>query len=132
MLFNIMLRHSYVPCQFRRGFMIPLVKDPSGNHSSTGNYRGITISPIISKLLEHVLKIIFMESLSTAEYQFGFKKNSSTIHALHCLKSTVNHYVTSANLEIRETILKIRGLVFRVANLFYRHILPIIGSQTIV
>ena len=96
-LFNMMLRHSYVPHQFRRGFMIPLVKDLSGNHSSTSNYRGITISPIISKLFEHVLKLIFFESLSTSEHQFGFKKNSSIVHALHCLKSTVNHYVSNGS-----------------------------------
>ena len=96
-LFNMMLRHSYVPHQFRRGFMIPLVKDLSGNHSSTSNYRGITILPIISKLFEHVLKLIFFESLSTSKHQFGFKKNSSIVHALHCLKSTVNHHVSNGS-----------------------------------
>ena len=37
------------------------------------------------------------ESLSTSEHQFGFKKSSSTEHALHCLKSTVNHYVNSGS-----------------------------------
>ena len=96
-MFNMMLKHSYIPHQFRRGFMIPLVKDHSGNHSSTNNYRGITISPIISKLFEHILKLIFFESLATNEHQFGFKKKSSTVHALHCLKSTVNHYVTNGS-----------------------------------
>ena len=96
-LFNAMLKHSFVPYQFRLGFMIPLIKDQSGNHASTNNYRGITISPIISKLFEHVLKIVFFDSLSTSEHQFGFKRNSSTVHALHCLKSTVNHYVNNGS-----------------------------------
>ena len=96
-MFNMMLQHSYVPHQFRRGFKIPLVKDYSGNHSSTGNYRGITILPIISKLFEHILKLIFFESLSTSEHQFGFKKNSPIVHALYCLKSTVNHYVSNGS-----------------------------------
>ena len=39
-LFNCMLRHSFVPRQFQRGFMIPLVKDQQGNHGDTSNYRG--------------------------------------------------------------------------------------------
>ena len=29
-LFNMMLRHGSVPSQFRRGFMIPIIKDQSG------------------------------------------------------------------------------------------------------
>ena len=96
-LFNMMLRHGSVPHQFRRGFMVPLVKDQAGNHASTSNYRGITISPIISKLFEHVLKLVFFDSLTTSEHQFGFKKNSSTVHALHCLKTTVNHFVNNGS-----------------------------------
>ena len=96
-LFNTMLKHSFVPKQFRLGFMVPLIKDQSGNQACSSNYRGITISPVVSKLFEHVLKSIFFESLSTSDLQFGFKKNSSTVHALHCLKSTVNHYVNSGS-----------------------------------
>ena len=92
-LFNGMLKHSFVPKEFRSGFMIPLVKNPRGNLADSGNYRGITISPILSKLFEHVLKDVFCDSLVTSQYQFGFKRKSSTVHALHCLKETVNYYV---------------------------------------
>ena len=79
------------------GFMIPIVKDLHGNKSDTSNYRGITISPILSKLFEHVLKIVFMDSLMTSPYQFGFKKKSSTVHALHCLRETVDYYVNNGS-----------------------------------
>ena len=64
-LFNMMLRHLFVPKEFRSGFMIPIIKDTRGNKVDTANYRGITISPILSKLFEHVLKIYFDEVLST-------------------------------------------------------------------
>ena len=94
-LFNLMLKHSFVPLQFRQGFMIPLVKDQQGNHADTSNYRGITISPIISKVFEHVLKSLFFDHLATSQYQFGFKKKSSTVHALHCLRETVTYYVNN-------------------------------------
>ena len=65
-LFNSMLGHAFVPNQFRSGFMIPIIKDSNGNKADTANYRGITISPILSKLFEHVLKIVFHDSLVTS------------------------------------------------------------------
>ena len=92
-LFNMMMKHAFVPRQFHSGFMIPLVKDHQGDRSDTNNYRGITISPIVSKLFEHVLKLVFFETFSTSNYQFGFKKKNSTVTALHCLKETVNYFV---------------------------------------
>ena len=96
-LFNLMLKHAFVPTQFQSGHIIPLIKDQNGNHSDIGNYRGITISPIISKIFEHVLKMVFFDHLETSQYQFGFKKNSSTVHALHCLRETVNYYVNNGS-----------------------------------
>ena len=96
-LLNQMLKHSFVPRQFRSGFMIPIVKDQQGDRSDPNNYRGITISPIISKLFEHVLKNVFFDHFSTSTHQFGFKKKSSTVSALHCLRETINFYVSSGS-----------------------------------
>ena len=92
-LFNHMLRHAFVPSQFKLGFMVPIIKDHQGNASDTNNYRGKTILPIISKLFEHTLKITFIDHLGTSGQQYGFKKRSSTTHALHCLKGTIGHYI---------------------------------------
>ena len=96
-LFNQMIRHSFVPREFKAGFMIPIVKDLRGNKADTSNYRGITISPIASKLFEHILKVVFADSLKTSQYQFGFKKKSSTSHALHCFRETVDYYVNNGS-----------------------------------
>ena len=92
-LFNFMKAHSYVPSQFRLGTIIPIVKDRKGNASDTNNYRGITISAMASKVFEHVLKIQFSQYLKTSTYQFGFKSNSSTSHALFSLRETINYYI---------------------------------------
>ena len=96
-LFNQMLIHAFVPTDFRLGFMIPIVKDSKGSHSDVSNYRGITISPVISKIFEHVLKIVFSEHLVTSAYQFGFKKNKSTSHALHCFRETIDYYIENGS-----------------------------------
>ena len=96
-LFNAMMAHSFVPTQFTRGSILPLVKDSQGNLSDVNNYRGITISPIVSKIFEHLLKSILFPYLKTDARQFGFKKKSSTLHAIYCLKETVNHYIENGS-----------------------------------
>ena len=92
-LFNAMLAHSFVPEQFKRGTIIPIVKDHQGDLGDVSNYRGITISPIASKILEHCLKIVFGSYLSSSPWQFGFRKKSSTTHALYCLKESIDYYI---------------------------------------
>ena len=73
-LFNKMMRNSYVPSQFHLGLMLPILKNYQGNRGDSANYRGITMSEIISKIFEYVLKNVFSEHLTTSPYQFGFKK----------------------------------------------------------
>ena len=73
---------------------MPIVKDRQGDKSDLNNYRGITIAPIISKMFEHALRIIFHSFLSTSSYQFGFKRKSSTSLAIYHLKETINYYTS--------------------------------------
>ena len=93
-LFNGMLLHGFVPSQFQRGTIVPIVKDRSGDKGEMNNHWGITIAPIISKVFEHALHIVFQSSLTTSAHQFGFKRKSSTSLAIHCLKETINYYTS--------------------------------------
>jgi len=54
-LFNLILKHSYVPNEFGRGIIVPLIKDKNGDVCNSDNYRGITVSSVISKLFEYCL-----------------------------------------------------------------------------
>ena len=96
-LFKAMLTHSFVPIQFSRGTIVPIIKDQQGNRGDVSNYRGITISPIISKIFEHVLKYIFQDFLISCPWQFGFKPKNSTTNALYCLRETVDYYVNNGS-----------------------------------
>ena len=93
-LFNGMLQHGFVPRQFQQGTIVPIVKDRNGDKGDLNNYRGITIAPIISKVFEHALHIVFQSSLTSSIHQFGFKKKSSTSLAIHSLKETINYYTS--------------------------------------
>jgi len=81
LLFNALLRHSFVPSDFCKGIIIPLLKNRHGDATQLYMYRGITISPEVSKLFEMVLQSVSEEFLVSDYLQFGFKKYSSCAHA---------------------------------------------------
>jgi len=85
-----------VPDGFGYGMVIPLVKNTDGNAFVTDNYRGITISPVISKIFEMVIMRLFDHLLTSDPLQFGFKQNSSYNHALFKLKTVINHLVANS------------------------------------
>jgi len=55
-------------------------------------YRGITISPVLSKVFESVLLRDLQSYLHSSKLQFDFKKNSSCVHAIFALRSVVDRY----------------------------------------
>jgi len=74
LLFRGMATHSFVPQAFAQGLIVPLVKDKSDDLCSLNNYRGIILTPVISKLFESILLNKCEEHLVIDELQFGFKK----------------------------------------------------------
>ena len=66
-----------MPTDFGCGVIIPLVKNIDGDMTSSENYRGITLSPVIRKLFELVLMEMVGEKLTSSPLQFGFKAYSS-------------------------------------------------------
>ena len=50
-----MIQHSYVPCEFLKGVITPLIKDTEGDYTDTNNYRGLTLGVIFSNLFEHAI-----------------------------------------------------------------------------
>ena len=92
LLFHMIVKHSFVPSGFGQGIIIPLVKDKTGNLNNADNYRGISLTPIISKLFESVILAICDDILQTDDRQFGFKKKLSCTHAILSLQSTSDFF----------------------------------------
>ena len=92
LLFNGLLIHSYLPYEFLCGTITPVVKDPNGDCSSSGNYRPITLGPLLLQVFEYLLLDKFGHYLETDDLQLGFKKSHSTSHAIFVLKECVNYY----------------------------------------
>ena len=97
LLFNAMLRHGFVPADFRFGMIKPLLKNKHGNPTNLDMYRGITLAPALSKLFERVLLSTYGGFLHSDQLQFGFKEQSSCCHALFGFTETVKYFTERGN-----------------------------------
>jgi hypothetical protein len=96
-LFQLIIQSGTVPTDFGCGLIIPLVKNIDGDVTSSDNYRGITLSPVISKVFELVLMEMNGDKLTSSPLQFGFKPKSSCNHAIFTLRMLVKHYCNSGS-----------------------------------
>jgi hypothetical protein len=97
-LFHFFMKCKHVPGAFGRGIMIPIPKE-SGHKGimSVDQFRGITVSPVISKLLEHCLLMIFKHILWSSERQLGYKNKSSCMHAIFMVRKVVDYFVQNGS-----------------------------------
>ena len=68
--------------KLRSQIIIYQLKDKTGIVNDIGNYRGITLSPVISKLFEVVILSLCSDMLKTDLLQFGFKDKIGTTDAV--------------------------------------------------
>ena len=97
-LFNLMLLTGYVPLEFGIGVIFPI---PKGNVNqkvvSFDDFRGITVSPVISKILEKGILERFGYCMGSSDSQFGFKKRVGCSHAIYTLNSVVSYFVDNGS-----------------------------------
>jgi len=94
LLFNMMIQHSFVPDDFGIGVIIPIIKDRLGDTSDVTNYRGITLSPVVSKLFEYCAMEKYYEYFPTNDLQFGFKEKIGCSHAIFALRQCAEYFVS--------------------------------------
>ena len=92
-----MIAPGYVPDSFGRGLIIPI---PKGNerrqYDKLEDYRGITISPVISKVFERCLLHFMQRYFITSDRQFGFKKGVGCADAIYAVRSVVDHFTKNS------------------------------------
>ena len=92
LLFNAMILHGYVPTEFQKGVISPIIKDSEGDAGSSDNYRGITLSHTFSFLFEHAALIKLQPLLNTDDLLFGYKSKHSTSHAIFTVKQCIEFF----------------------------------------
>jgi len=61
------------------------------------DFRGISISPVLSKVFEHCVLKRFQSHFYTSDNQFGFKKVVGCSHAIYIVRAVVSHYVANGS-----------------------------------
>lgn len=93
-LFNLCLAVGCIPDAFCFSYTVPLLKCAAGSKNMTvDDFRGISISPVMSKLFEHCVLRKFDSFFITHKNQFGFKKETGCTHAIFTAKGIINHYI---------------------------------------
>lgn len=92
LLFNGLIQHGFVPTDFLKSTISPVIKDREGDLSTPNNYRGVTLSNLFAQLFERALRLKFGHYLGSDDLQFGFKSQHSTSQAMYCLKSCVEYF----------------------------------------
>ena len=91
-----MLHCSHVPDCFGISYTVPNMKNNVNINSKTitvDDFRGISTSPVISKVFEHCVLERYCDYLTSSDNQFGFKKGISCGHAIYTLRSAIDYYV---------------------------------------
>jgi hypothetical protein len=83
-IFNLSITTGKIPCQLKIARVIPIFK--AGERTSMDNYRPISLLNSFSKIIEKIVANRVTEYLTSnhvlSNYQFGFRKQHSTAHAL--------------------------------------------------
>ena len=90
--YNLMFRDSTTAKCLSISTILPHVKSYKKSLKSPNNYRGISIIPILTKLLEYLILIKCPTITESHPAQYGFKQNSSTLHAEFIISETIKYY----------------------------------------
>jgi hypothetical protein len=97
-LFNFFITSGHIPESFGASYTVPIPKcDGRTRALSVDDFRGISISPIITKLFEMAILNRFASYFISSDYQFGFKKHSSCKHAIYCVRNVIESFIANGS-----------------------------------
>ena len=74
LFYTTAINHGYLPNNFMKTIIVPLVNNKTGDISDVNNYRPIALVTVTSKIFENILLDLLHPYLYTCDNQFGFKK----------------------------------------------------------
>ena len=85
-LFNCFISHGYLPSEFMKTAIVPIIKNKTGDTSDKNNYRPIALVTACSKIFELCILAIIENYICTHDHQFGFKKQHATDMCIYTVK----------------------------------------------
>ena len=97
-LFNFYLSNGHLPASFGISYTVPIPKvDSNCRQLTADDFRGISISPVISKLFELAILQRFAPLFETSDCQFGFKRSLSCSHAIYTVRNVIDYYTSQGS-----------------------------------
>ena len=87
-VYSTILSHCYVPTSFTHGVIVPVLKKSTLNPNLSENYRPITISCMLSKILE----LLVIPNTNISNTQFGFRKKMGTAFGCNLLSDVLSYF----------------------------------------
>jgi hypothetical protein len=85
-LFKSIIRGGYFPNNLNIGLICTIIKDPTLSNQTIDNTRPITLSEVLSVVLENFILFHLTGKDILHKHQFGFRKHSSCMHAVYSIK----------------------------------------------
>jgi len=97
-LFISFIINGHIPVTFDESYTVPIPKCEGRLHSlSNDDFRGITISCVISKLFEMAIIDIYSSYFVTSDNKFRFKKNLGCRDAIYAVRNVIEHFVSNGS-----------------------------------
>ncbi|CAL4177332.1 unnamed protein product, partial [Meganyctiphanes norvegica] len=77
--------------------MVPLPKGRFNDSSNSNNFRALTISSLLGKILDNIILNIESDNLLTNDLQFSFKSGSSTTMCTTMIRETISYFVNKGS-----------------------------------
>ena len=92
-IIDYLLNTGKILRELNTGCIKPLIKDFKKSKKDLNNLRPIMLSDALTNFIEKVLLKMIERTLTLSKYQYGFRSNSSCLHALFVAKETILHYI---------------------------------------
>ena len=95
-LFALIALSRCFPAGFKRSYIVPIPKtnDCKSKALNCEDFRGIAISPILSKVFENCLLTQLQAFVNSNDNQFGFKKGIGCPHAIYTVCTVTDRWIS--------------------------------------
>ena len=128
-LFNGIMNQVHIPDQMKLGLLVPLHKGHGKAKNSVNSYRGITLLPVINKVLEKLYMQRIQPHLDNVQFppklQFSGRKQSNCIMTSCAIQEAISYHVDNNSkisacfMDLEKAFDKVwwDGLMYKVAML---------------
>jgi hypothetical protein len=97
-LFNLFVAIGHIPASFGMSYTVPVPKvDVRTRALSVNDFRGISISPVMSKLFEMAIMEKFSNHFITSDHQFGFKNHLGCREAIYSVRNVIETFIANGS-----------------------------------